>query len=240
MPLRRYILTALVVACILGAGFFVSREIADPLAAKVAIAASGLFALAVVRSSLLKPYLVIRRWLAYAAEHGHKTVVGAHGEPRMLGDVDGRRFIIAQSTSLLGGSGGYYARTVVTAAIETGVPDGLRVYRRDALEWMHHLSGLREVETGDAEFDRAMMIEGSLPEPTKDWVVGRRGTLEELAERYPRSIVYGSEIDGLPVAAGGASGAVTLIVVGRRSTAAELDELIGSALRFARELSVDT
>lgn len=236
MPARRYILTILVVACILGAGFFVAEQIADRAAAGVALAAAGLFALAVVRSSLLKPYLVTRRWETYARARNYRATTGAHGEPRMVGDVDGLRFIAAQSTSLLGGGGGYYARTVVTAAIEHGIPDGLRVYRRDALEWMHFLSGLREVTTGDAAFDEAMMIEGSDAAATRQWVQARRDAFAELAERYPRFIVYGSEIDGLPVAAGGASGAVTLIVVGRRSTEAELEELLADACRFARAL----
>lgn len=223
-------------ACIVGAGLFVSGELSDPLAGKVALAAAVLFALAVIRSSILRPYLVTRRWRSYAAERGHRAMVGKHGEPRMIGDDDGLRFIAAQSTSLLGGGGGYYARTIVTATIENDIPDGLRVYRRDALEWMHHLSGLREVESGDAELDSRLMIEGSNADETREWIGSRRETLEELAERYPRFIAYGSEIDGLPAAAGGASGAVTLIVVGRRSTEAELDALIGDACRFARAL----
>lgn len=236
MPARRYILTALVVACMLGAGFAVSTRMPDPLAARVAFAAAGLFALAVIRSSLIKPYLVTRRWREYGARHGHETVIGRHGEPRMVGDRDGLRFIVAQSTSLLGGTGGYYARTVVTAAIEHGVPDGLRVYRRDALEWMHHLSGLREVKTGDEAIDRALMIEGADSEVTAAWVAARIEALSALSDRYPRFIVYGSEIDGLPVASGGASGAVTLIVVGRRSKVEELDEFIEAACSFAQLL----
>lgn len=239
MAPRRYILTILVVACILYAGFFVSRQLPDPRAGYLVIAAAGLFAIAVIRSSLLKPYLVTRRWLKYAAEHGHKAVMGKHGEPRMVGDVDGLRFIVAQSTSMLGGGGGYYARTVATATIQNGVPDGLRVYRRDALEWMHHLSGLREVEIGDPAIDKKFMIEGSDAEATKSWVTERIDAIAALSDQYPRFIVYGAEIDGLPVADGGASGAVTLIVVGRRSKPAQLHQLINDACSLARSLSGD-
>ncbi len=237
MAARRYVLTMLVVACILGAGFFISQQFADPRAGNVAFVTAGLFALALIRSSLIKPFLVTRRWLRYAADHGHKAVIGKHGEPRMIGDLDGVRFIVAQSTSLLGGSGGYYARTVVTAPIEGDVPDGLRVYRRDALEWMHQLSGLREVEVGDPDVDARFMVEGSDAVATRAWVLERLAIVDEFAEKYPRFIAYGSEIDGLPVAAGGANGAVTLIVVGRLSTAAALDDLITDACRFANVMT---
>ena len=236
MPQRRYILTTLVVACILGAGFVVSRELADPMAGHVALAAAGLFALAIVRSSVLRPLLVTRRWRAYGAARGYETLIGKHGEPRMVGDEAGLGFIAAQSTSLLGGGGGYYARTVVTATIEGDVPDGLRIYRRDALEWMHQLSGLREVETGDDALDQHLMIEGSDAALTRAWIASRRGVLDDVANKYPRFIAYGAEIDGIPAAMGGASGAITLIVVGRRSREDELAELIGDACRYAREL----
>lgn len=238
MPLRRYILTTLVVACILTVGALASTEFdSDPIARGLLLASAGLFSLAVVRSSLLKPYLVQRRWERYATERGHQCVVGRHGEPRIVGERDGVRFVLAQSTSMLGGGGGYYTRTVVTAAIERGVPDGVRIYRRDALEWMHHLSGLRQIDTGNESLDEQLMIEGTSPQATLSWLAERAAVLEELATRYPRFILFGSEVDGMPASVGGASGALTLIVVGRKSHPEELDGLLIAACRYAREFA---
>lgn len=147
----------------------------------------------------------------------------------MVGEHDGVHFVMAQSTSLLGGGGGYYARTTVTASIQDGVPDGLRVYRRDALEWMHQLSGLRQVETGDDALDVMLMIEGSDTDESKAWVLDHADALRDLFERRPRAIVYGAEVDGLPASAGGASGAVTMIIVGRKSKTRDLELLLDDA-----------
>ena len=234
---RRTLLTAAVVLCILGVGIYVSGQLrsAEPLAANLAIGAACLFAFALIRSTLIRPYLVTKRWFEYAKARGWKCLRGRHGEPRMVGDIDGHRFILSQSTAMLGGGGGYYARTVATAAIEHGIPDGLRVYRRDALEWMHQLSGLRELQLEDPR-GKQFMMEGTSSDDTTTWLTERLDTFADLGSAYPRFIVYGSEVDGLPAAAGGASGALTLIVVGRRSTKSELDALVDDATRYARAL----
>lgn len=236
MPIRRFILATLVVASILCAGWLFAAELPTPLTRNVAFACAALFAIAVIRSTLLVPWLVRRRWASIANEHGWNCRIGRHGEPRLVGDVDGVRFLLAQSTQLLGGGGGYYARTVATATIEVGVPDGLRIYRQDALEWMHDLSGLRRVRFEDEALDDALLIEGTDETETRAWVEAHRDVLLELSEAHPRFIVYGSEIDGLPVAAGGASGAITLLFVGRRSRRREVDALTRTVTDYARRL----
>lgn len=231
---RKFLLTVLVVAAIIVLGWAIGATMPDSLTQDAVYVCAGLFSLAIIRSTLLRPLLVLRRWARYADEHGYEVLSGEHGEPRMVGGADGVKFLLAQSTELLGGGGGYYARTMATATVERGVPDGLRVYRKDALEWNHHLSGLRSVSTGDEHLDSNLVIEGSDAAQTRAWVVRNRALFDELSASYPRFIVYGSEIDGLPVALGTASGAVTVLVVGRKSRPTELERLITDVTRFAQ------
>ncbi len=236
MPPRRFILATLVVASILSAGWLAASQLPTPLTRNVAFVCAALFAIAVIRSSLIVPWLVQRRWSKIADEHGWVSRLGRHGEPRMLGEVGDVRFILGQSTRLLGGAGGYYARTSATATIESGVPDGLRIYRQDALEWMHDLSGLRRVLFDDAELDDTLLIEGTDEDETRRWVGEHRDVLLELSRNQPRFIVYGSEVDGLPVAEGGASGAITLLVVGRKSRLRDVDALVETVTGYAARL----
>ncbi len=234
---RRFLLTCCVVGALFILGWGVARTLPDPDARVAVYLCAGLFSLAIVRSVLWRPIAVLRRWSAFADHHGYEAKAGLQNEPRLLGERHGVRFLMAQSTQLLGGSGGYYARTAITAAIEEGVPDGLRLYRRDSLEWMHQLSGLRSVWLDDFELDDAFMIEGSDEQVTADWVRRHRTALLELAHKFPGFILYGSEIDGLPVAAGGASGALTVVVVGRKSKHDELENLVEGVTSHAAALS---
>ena len=235
MPDRKFVLTTLVIALLFLVAWQMGGEFADSRARALIYLCAGLFSVALIRSMLLGPWVVARRWRRFAEGRGLELVIGQHGAPRLVGVRNGSRFVVAQSTALLGGGGGYFAQTTMTATIDDGIPDGLRTYRRDAVEWMHQLSGLREVSTTDATLDRTLMVEGTSAEETKRWMLARRAVFEELCGSYPGFIVYGAEIDGLPVP-GGASGALTVQIVGRLSRAGDLDQLIDEVTALAARL----
>lgn len=219
--------------------FYLAWSKRDPISMGVAFA-MVILAATLARPIVIEPLIALSWWRRFARDNDYEFYGTLSREPIVRGEAHGTRFVAGLSVMLAPRGSRERYRTVVSVPVETGVPRGFRLHRRDASVWLNERSGKNEVGLGVRLLD-ALLCEGHSAEAARKFTKGtqRIEALQAFFERYPSGIVHGPDLPGVPAEPGGASGVITVALGGRVHDRDAISECIRDAGRLANVLESD-
>lgn len=195
--------------------------------------------LALMRQAVFEPLYALRSWKRLARDLGWKFFGDLSHEPLVTGEFEGVQVVAGISAHQRREGQTERYRTLVSAPVPVGIPAGLRVYGRDQDAWATELSQRRRVATGDADLEDRLRCEGVDAEQVRRFVSddAHRDLLLGFLGRWPGMLVHGGESTEMPAETGGASGLVTVAIVGRSTDHELLRRCIADVSELSRQLT---